>query len=228
MNEYQVKELVLDDGQVADVLMREDGYTQATKLFQAACKRLDNWKRSHQTKHFIKLLAEETGLKENDLIESKRGGYDKNLTGTWVHPRLATHMALWISTGFCMQVTKWVEEWMKHKKENTDRFLRELGDLKPDPDDLSIKEKAIQARLLAELGGEVEVETPVGFVDILTADQVIEIKHAKCWKHAVGQVLMYGRHYPCHAKRIHLFGTTEPDALIEECCNDYNILVTYE
>lgn len=38
---------------------------------------------------------------------------------------------------------------------------------------------------------KVEVHTPVGIVDVMTPLQVIEVKIAASWKHALGQVLAY-------------------------------------
>lgn len=38
---------------------------------------------------------------------------------------------------------------------------------------------------------EVEVHTPVGIVDVMTTLQVIEVKVASSWKHALGQALAY-------------------------------------
>lgn len=50
-----------------------------------------------------------------------------------------------------------------------------------------------------------EVYTPVGFIDILLPDTVVEIKNFARWKHALGQVLAYGLHYPDRTKIIHAY-----------------------
>ncbi len=72
-----------------------------------------------------------------------------------------------------------------------------------------------------------EVATKVGFIDLLTNNEIIEIKEGRCWKHAVGQVLMYAVEYPDRKKRIHLFGSI-PDDPIEEYCSLYDIAVSYD
>ena len=95
------------------------------------------------------------------------------------------------------------------------------------PDKNILKEKEIQLRLHLELGGEIEVKTESGFIDLLTDDEIIEIKQGKNWKNAVGQILMYSLEYPNHKKRIHLFDI-QPDTNINNKCSIYNILVSYD
>jgi hypothetical protein len=80
-----------------------------------------------------------------------------------------------------------------------------LGNRKPKP---LTTEKSIQNKLKDQLGGETEVLTTDGRIDLLTSLEIIEIKHVKAWKSAIGQVLIYGNSYPSHSKRIHLFGCT--------------------
>jgi predicted house-cleaning noncanonical NTP pyrophosphatase (MazG superfamily) len=85
-------------------------------------------------------------------------------------------------------------------------------------------------RLAAKLGGETEVFTPVGRIDILTQSEVIEVKIAKNWKSALGQVKSYGKFYPKHRLRIHLFGSLTPSKLknIKSICQEENVIITYE
>ena len=44
-----------------------------------------------------------------ELIEINRGGIPK-LQGTWVHRKVAIHLAQWISPSFSVQVSNWVEQ----------------------------------------------------------------------------------------------------------------------
>jgi hypothetical protein len=91
-------------------------------------------------------------------------------------------------------------------------------------------EKDYQRRLAAKLGGKTEVSTPVGKIDILTKSEVIEVKVAKNWKSALGQVKSYGKFYPNHRLRIHLFGELRPSQLknIQSICQEENVILTYE
>ena len=86
-------------------------------------------------------------------------------------------------------------------------------------------------KLAKSLNGRTEVIVPSGRIDILTSNQIIEVKHIKRWKDAVGQITIYGDSYPNHQKRIHLFGIENNSSmiiLIKEQCQKRNIIVTFE
>ena len=86
-------------------------------------------------------------------------------------------------------------------------------------------------KLAKSLNGRIEVKVPSGRIDILTSNQIIEVKHIKRWKDAVGQITIYGDSYPNHQKRIHLFGIENNSSmilLIKEQCLKRNIIATFE
>jgi hypothetical protein len=85
-------------------------------------------------------------------------------------------------------------------------------------------EKAVQRELCRLEGGAMEVACDHGVVDLLTDDEVIEVKEAHLWKHALGQILAYKACFPKHAARIHLFtndqgASLDLDAVCEVCSN---------
>jgi hypothetical protein len=95
----------------------------------------------------------------------------------------------------------------------------------------AIKSEAwYQNRLAQKLGGQTEVSTPDGRIDILTWNEVIEVKTVKQWKQAMGQVLIYGHHYPFHRRRVHLYGAVSPEQLerIRQQCESHGVSVTWE
>jgi hypothetical protein len=91
-------------------------------------------------------------------------------------------------------------------------------------------EKWYVNQLQVEMGGETEVLTPAGSIDLLTTSQLIEVKHIKNWKTAIGQVLVYSAYYPSHEKRIHLFGNCHESFLdtVKQHCQRQNIVLTWE
>lgn len=91
-------------------------------------------------------------------------------------------------------------------------------------------EYQIQQRLQSELGGQVEVVTAVGRIDLLTESEVIEIKCIDDWKEALGKILAYSAFFSEHCKRIHLFGRADLTklALAQATCAEFNITVTFE
>lgn len=91
-------------------------------------------------------------------------------------------------------------------------------------------ESQVRDRLKLQLGGQFEVVTAVGRIDLLTTTEVIEVKNINDWKGALGQILAYSAFFPEHSKRIHLFG--RPDlsklALAQATCSEFGITVTFE
>ena len=208
------------------ILSRDsDGYINATQMCKVGNKKFNDWSRLDSTQKLIasleKLLISETYI---PVIDIKKGGNEKNLQGSWIHPILATNLAQWISVEFSIKISIWIEEW-KQIKNNKDIYNNEIINLLPDFN--SQKEKDIKLKLQKELGGEIEVETESGFIDLLTDVEIIEIKNGKNWKAALGQILIYSLDYPTHIKRIHLFDI-ENDENINNKFKIYNVKVTYE
>ena len=75
---------------------------------------------------------------------------------------------------------------------------------------------------------QVELKCRGGRIDILTEHEIIEVKSAADWKHALGQILVYGASYPEHQKRIHLFGIVDDREFIERVCTQLGVKVTYD
>ncbi len=84
-------------------------------------------------------------------------------------------------------------------------------------------ESQVSDHLAKLLSGQREVPCRVGFIDILTDHEVIEVKHCRYWYKAIPQVLKYWRYYPDRQARIHLFGEGLHDwdieALLVRCDN---------
>jgi hypothetical protein len=91
-------------------------------------------------------------------------------------------------------------------------------------------EAQAQADLAACLdGAKLEVSTPVGRIDILTNDEVIEVKRYASWKHALGQAIAYSVFYPALRPRIHLVGRVgkEERMTIEYVCRVAGVTVSF-
>lgn len=91
-------------------------------------------------------------------------------------------------------------------------------------------EKTIQQKLAYILDGVCEVNTPIGRIDVLTNNSVIEVKHVKYFKAAMGQVLSYGVYYPSHKKKLYLFGRVSKRRRwdIELACKKFDVEVIFE
>ena len=72
---------------------------------------------------------------------------------------------------------------------------------------------------------EIEVESPAGYIDVLNKSVIIEIKEFSQWKHALGQILSYGRYYQNHNKIVYLFGDADLEKInmIRDIYIEYNV-----
>lgn len=103
-------ELKLANGEMFTIPMREDGYIYATALCKASGKRLALWKVNKETNDFFDKLKVDVGIPTSALIEIYKGGNNKYLQGTWIHPDLGIHLAQWCNPSFSLQVSRWVRE----------------------------------------------------------------------------------------------------------------------
>lgn len=104
-----------------------------------------------------------------------------------------------------------------------EKLVEWLGQPKSDQ-----KERNFRDYVAQELGGEIEVKTPAGFIDVLTKNMVIEVKGMKYWKSAIGQALVYQTFYPRHKPAIALFdyqSSSIPTSLVDETCKKLGIKV---
>lgn len=90
-------------------------------------------------------------------------------------------------------------------------------------------EVKVQNSLQEREGGRTEVETPIGFVDLVTEEHAIEIKHVTDWKDGL-KILAYNVYLSDRKPRIHLFGsyTNAFRKLVEDTLGELKIVVTWE
>ena len=104
------------DGEVIPQRPR-DGYINATRLCQQAGKLFGDYYRLTQTKAYLDELSADMGIPISGLVQIIRGGNDKLIQGTWVHPQVAIHLGQWLSPAFAVQVTRWVFDWIQGKSQ---------------------------------------------------------------------------------------------------------------
>lgn len=100
---------------IDNILIREaDGYVNATRMCKAAGKKLNDYTRSAQAKAFFDALASNTGYPVLELVQGRPGGSPLS-RGTWVHPKVAIHLAQWLSADFAVTVSGVIFDWMGGK-----------------------------------------------------------------------------------------------------------------
>ena len=184
------------------------GYINASKLCSNGKKEFKNWSSNSGNKNLIKEFEE---LSKNIFYSPKKYTYYCSnhgvKRGTYVHPDLIPHIAMWISPRFGLMVSFIIKEWRKQSEQNDMKYMDELGKC--------LKEASLESKenyesfyrdkIASEENGEIEVETDCGFIDVLTKTKVIEVKKASNWKHAIGQVICYWTEYEDLEKWIYLF-----------------------
>jgi len=90
-------------------------------------------------------------------------------------------------------------------------------------------ESFFQFGVAKAVDGVREIKTPAGFIDVLSDDLIIEVKSCKSWKHAVGQILVYGHYYPSKTKIVALFGQASSSRrdVVESHCRHLGIGVMW-
>lgn len=76
---------------------------------------------------------------------------------------------------------------------------------------------------------EFEVHTPMGFIDVMYPDEIVEIKPVAVWHHGYGQLVAYGAVNPGKKLRLFLFGDLSIGKLqrIKKHCFDARISLTF-
>lgn len=101
-----------------------------------------------------------------------------------------------------------------HKRRHINNLLDESTSFIDEMEDLLVAEyprmetgceKRVADALQAQEGGRREVQCSLGRVDLVTGNEIVEVKTITSWKHALGQVLAYRSCFDNYGARIHLF-----------------------
>jgi hypothetical protein len=222
-------------GEFKVLMMRENGYINVTKLCKEGGKEMSEWNRSKHSIEMLKSFSSDLGLQMSGLLITINGGNQTLLTrGTYAHPDLVPHIASWVSPSFAIKVSGIINKWRALSHENELEYWNSMGECFQSQEKKLCIEHIIRDRLAEQLQGKIEVETAFGRADVVTDNEVIEIKRLCNWKHALGQVLAYTSDpfLSDRKMRIHLFDETQASPLdinsIEKVCSKYGCSVTFE
>ncbi len=101
--------LTLSDKSEMIIPVRSDGMINATVLCKAANKLFANYKQLESTEAYLQALSRDIGQPITKLLTIIQGGNPK-LQGTWVHRKVAYHLAQWCDPNFAVQVSNWLDE----------------------------------------------------------------------------------------------------------------------
>jgi KilA-N domain len=94
----------------------QDGYIDATATRQAARKRWNDYARNQATAEVLAELSRSAEIPADLLVEPITAGPNEQ-RGTWVHPDVAIHLAMWCSPAFSVQVVSWVKLWFQTRQQ---------------------------------------------------------------------------------------------------------------
>ena len=131
-------------GGVEVISRQSDGYINASQLCKAGNKYYKDWFRLEKTKEFLTELSNELKIdiltdktdpgeftpQENtnvSLIEINQ--YNDSDQSTWVHPRVAIHIAQWISPKFAVNVTGWIHKLLSTGSVKLERPVKSFSTL---------------------------------------------------------------------------------------------------
>jgi hypothetical protein len=94
------------------IVMTANGYINMTKVCEKHGKALFHWNEIKSSKELTKCLSDVSGIPEDKLTVVVKGGKpsDADFRGTYVHPRLALHIACWISPRVGITVSDIINE----------------------------------------------------------------------------------------------------------------------
>lgn len=113
-------------GKTIAEMRASDGYVNATNMCKSGGKLWADYFRLDSTKQYLSLLAGHVGYPMCELVKSAKGGKDK---GTWVHHKVALHLAYWISPEFQIAVMDLVTRYLTGQvtTEESQSAAQELG-----------------------------------------------------------------------------------------------------
>ncbi len=95
-----------------EIIVREDGYINATALCKQANKLFKDYYKTNTTKSFLEELSAVENIILTTLVQVKQGGAPQE-QGTWLHPLAAINLAQWLSPKYAVLVTKVMQKFHK-------------------------------------------------------------------------------------------------------------------
>ncbi|AUV58832.1 hypothetical protein [Bandra megavirus] len=187
-------------GDLEVVMMRENGYVNATNLCKKCGKDYKNWKRNDNSKELEKELIKQlsSGAHEKssahyraaEVTHTVKGGKLTIIRGTYVHPKLIIHIASWCSTEYAMKVSDIVTEYhakeeiekrellLKKKDDKIDKLSKKLDRQNNKIDELLQKNEKMDNRIKRLVKKNDEIyninQDMLGKIDVISNDRVVK------------------------------------------------------
>jgi hypothetical protein len=100
-----------------DVVVRSDGFINATEFANRSKKRISNWLENSGTKELIKELCTQKACKSNEIVCKVAGGTNTLIRGTYLHPLFIIFVASWISPKYALCVSHLADTFFRPVRE---------------------------------------------------------------------------------------------------------------
>ena len=144
----RVFKLKLSNNEISNIDVREDGYINITQLCKAGGKSFVEYNKVKQNQGYLEAISSFLRIPNTDLLDIK-------MSGTYAHPKVACHLAKWISSNFEEQILDFIEE-----RESELPYIPEFKEFKlilSDGKEFSIpvrKDGYVNATLLCKASGK--------------------------------------------------------------------------
>lgn len=99
----RIFKLKLSNNEISNIDVREDGYINITQLCKAGGKSFVEYNKVKQNQGYLEAISSFLRIPNTDLLDIK-------MSGTYAHPKVACHLAKWISSNFEEQILDFIEE----------------------------------------------------------------------------------------------------------------------
>ena len=114
-------------GELDVIMMKKNGYINATKLCHKNKKEFKNWYQNRASKELIKVAEASAGYPAAVIL--KRLQEPHNTRGTYVHPKIIVHVASWCSPNYALMVSDIVTEYhTKYAIEEKEKLIKKKDD----------------------------------------------------------------------------------------------------
>lgn len=117
-----------------DVILNDKGWINVTDLCKKGGKEFKHWHENKSSKELINYISLAVGLPASNLLPSIKGGFKLQIIkGTYAHPKLAPHIASWVSNEFAFKVSDIVNDFViKNNNKKYEEKIRKIEDEKQD------------------------------------------------------------------------------------------------
>lgn len=116
-------------GDIKVIIMKSNGYINATNLCKLSNKRFDNWLQNKNSQELINELSS-PGIPGDETLITITGGAKECTRGTYVNPLLIPHISSWASPKFAIKISKIINEYFineyKRKIKEKDDNIKNL------------------------------------------------------------------------------------------------------